>query len=277
MKYFNRHYFTDDQGESLEHRAKYGTANSVSEEKGTDNKKNNTSEYNHKYYEENKEKWQKSNNDDLYYDKDGNARFGHKNFDPNDPDFQRKDGEQIPGTDLKVFTNANGSLIVLGDGIKFSYPPGTKLTSEMKNAIADVEKSKGDLNDEQYVAKMHNVVTGFADKQGLDTDKAGVKEEKPKKSSKKSSSKKESDDNDEKEESTKSSSKKIRTFDEANEDYKKTKKLTKKTAADLNRSANERGKKTTEYYKKHKSRNYTYKSSAKHSDDLGSVLVSSLF
>ena len=188
MKYFNRKYFVDDSGDCLEHRAKNGTANSTSEERGTDSKKNNTSEYNPKYYTENTEKWSdnkksksKSSNDSLYYDKDGKARFGHKLYDPNDPDFKRTDGELIPGTNLRVFTNQNGSLIVMGDGVKFSYPPGTELTSEMKKEMAEVEKKKGSLNDEQYVAKMHNVVTKFADNQGLDTDTAGT--DKAKKSS----------------------------------------------------------------------------------------------
>lgn len=56
MGYFSKNYFIDD-GESLEHRLAYGTANSVSDKKGTDNKKNNTSEYNHAYYMKNKKKW----------------------------------------------------------------------------------------------------------------------------------------------------------------------------------------------------------------------------
>lgn len=59
MGYYNNkgHFFSDE--ESLEHRAKYGTADSVTNEKGTDNKKNNSSEYNHDYYVKNKDKWKK--------------------------------------------------------------------------------------------------------------------------------------------------------------------------------------------------------------------------
>ena len=59
MGYYNNkgHFFSDE--ESLEHRAKYGTADSVTNEKGTDNKKNNSSEYNHDYYMKNKDKWKK--------------------------------------------------------------------------------------------------------------------------------------------------------------------------------------------------------------------------
>jgi hypothetical protein len=59
MGYYNNkgHFFSEE--ESLEHRAKYGTADSVTNEKGTDGKKNNSSEYNHDYYVKNKEKWKK--------------------------------------------------------------------------------------------------------------------------------------------------------------------------------------------------------------------------
>ena len=104
MKWFNKKYFIDLDGNYLEHRAKNGTANSTSNERGTDGKKN-TSEYDHKYYTHNKAKWKnknsgkKSSNDSLFYDKDGKARFGHKLFDPNDPDFKRQNGEKYTNED----------------------------------------------------------------------------------------------------------------------------------------------------------------------------------
>lgn len=62
-----RKYFGENKGYffgksfSLEHRAAYGTANSVSDEKGSDKKKNNTSKYNHDYYMRNKDKWADNN------------------------------------------------------------------------------------------------------------------------------------------------------------------------------------------------------------------------
>lgn len=299
MKYFNRKYFTDDQGERLEHsankkHAEYGTKNSTVDEKGTDGKKNNSSEYNHEYYTENKEKWQKknkgtgkrSNNDSLYYDKDGKARFGHKLYDPNDPDFKRTDGELIPGTNLRVFTNQNGSLIVMGDGVKFSYPPGTQLTAEMKKEIADVEKNKGNLNDEQYVAKMHNAVTKFADNQGLDTDAAGTDKAKKKKSSSSSSSKKKSSSS-----SKKSSSKKSTKKEEKKEETASASTSTQKTVdgnAAFNRAksdyyANRRstphGKTTNSAAAKKKAEELKKKknTSLKQSDDLGSVFIKDIF
>ncbi|MBO7449157.1 MAG: hypothetical protein J6U54_02210, partial [Clostridiales bacterium] len=53
-----KYYGVEHYGNALAHRAKYGTADSTSNEKGADNKKNNTSEYNHDYYMRNKSKWQ---------------------------------------------------------------------------------------------------------------------------------------------------------------------------------------------------------------------------
>lgn len=278
MGNFSTHYFLVDRSEHLEHsankkHAEYGTANSVSDEKGTDNKKNNTSEYNHKYYEENKEKWadnkksssskksKLSDDDDLYYDKDGKARFGHKDYDENDPDFKRTDGTKIEGTDLRTFTNSNGSTIILGKGIKFSFPPGTKITSAMAKKLAAIEG--GDKsNKEAYVAKMLNAITGFADKQKLNTDVGSKKKSSEEKSSGSSSG---------------SSSGKLRTISEAADDYKKNDK--KKTSSVSKESVTSKGKSQTKYYKsKYKSRNYKATSKTiKHDDlDYGSILVSDL-
>lgn len=248
MKYFRTHYFTDESGEVLSHsanrkHAKRGTANSTSGEKGTDDKNNNTSEYNHGYYESNKDKWadnksskkssskkknaSKSDDDDLFYDKDGNARFGHKDYDENDEDFKRTDGEKIEGTELRTFTNKNGSTIIVGNGIKFSFPPGTKITKEMAKRIASVET--GDKKDkERYVAKMLNAVTGFADKQKLDIG------------NKKSSSKKSEKTEETKAPETKKDDE-VRNWNQVRDDYNKKKKT------------------------------------LKHSDDLGSVLVRDLY
>ena len=65
-------------GPAIEHRAKRGTANSTTNEKGTDNKSNNSSEYNHNYYMKNKEKWNGTystySKDDKDFDVDAAAR-----------------------------------------------------------------------------------------------------------------------------------------------------------------------------------------------------------
>lgn len=281
MKHFYRKYFVDDQGESLEHsankkHAKYGTVGSTSSEKGSDNKKNNTSEYNHQYYEENTEKWKdnkkkskknstRSNDDDRFYDKDGNARFGHKDYDENDEDFKRTDGEKIEGTDLRTFTNKNGSTIIMGKGIKFSFPPGTKITSSMAKQIARIEA--GDKsNKESYVAKMLNAVTGFADKQGLNTDTAGKK----KSGSKKSGSSKEKSESKSESKEKKGS----RTFAEAKKDYYSN---AKKSSSELKSEAQAKGKSQTNRYKKQKKKTTKQNAQFMHSDDIGSILIKDLF
>ena len=215
-----------NHGPYFEHRATYGTANSTTKKKGTDNKLNNSSEYNHDYYEGNKEKWSdnktssskkkknanKSDDDDLFYDKDGKARFGHKDYDPNDPDFKRTDGEKIEGTELRTFTNANGSTIILGKGIKFSFPPGTKITKEMAKRIAQAEGGSKD-DKEQYVARMLNAVTSFADKQKLSLN-----------GKKKSSKKKASSEPAQQQSEEKKDPNKLRGIMEAFNDTKKKKK-----------------------------------------------------
>lgn len=278
MKHFNRRYFIDNSGESISHsankkHAEYGTKNSVSSDRGTDGKKNNTSEYNHEYYEENKEKWSnkknssksstRSHNDDLYYDKDGNARFGHKDYDENDEDFKRTDGKKIEGTNLTTFTNKNGSTIILGNGIKFSFPPGTKITSAMAKQIARIEG--GDKsNKESYVAKMLNAVTGFADKQGLNTDTAGKK-------SSSSSSKKKSESSDTKS-SSETEKKQTSNWDKIMNKYSDKEEAPKKTVKEVVNDAQTKGKSMTEYYKKQqeeqKKKKQTKQSSqyVKHSD-----------
>lgn len=292
MGYYSNkgHFFLDDFEESLEHRAKYGTANSTTSEKGTDGKKNNSSEYNHKYYEEHKDKWKnrkkkgkkkddgntRSDNDSLYYNADGTARFGHKDYDPNDPDFQRTDGRKLEGSDLTVFTNANGSTIILGKGIKFSFPPGTKITSAMEKKLVAIEngvKDK-DKNKESYVAKMLNAVTSFADRQGLNTDTAGKKsdDKKEKSDKKKKSSGKEKEKSNSSTSTTKKAkedtqwSKTVSKYSgkssvkpQGSSDYnKKATTLTKAEATKVSDAAQERGKKMTAKVNKSSS----YKNSA---------------
>ncbi len=251
--YYGHTFF--DETPYFAHRAEYGTANSTSNKKGKDNKKDNTPEYNHKYYTEHPEKWKdnessskkktanKSDDDDLFYDKDGKARFGHKDFDPNDPDFKRTDGEKIEGTGLRTFTNSNGSTIIIGDGIKFSFPPGTKITKDMAKRIASIEG--GDKSDkERYVAKMLNAVTGFADKQKLDL---GEK----KKSSKKGSTKKEENTSQPEQQASKSTKKNESKWEPTINKYMGGD-APKKSAEDVVNDYQEKGKSTTEYYKKQK-------------------------
>jgi hypothetical protein len=96
--FINKGHFFDTNDLSLEHedgkeRAKYGTVNSTTSQKGTDGKKNNSSKYNHEYYLANKEKW-----------KEGDSDFDESNFNENN---------LIPGTDLYSFQRKDGSRVVL--------------------------------------------------------------------------------------------------------------------------------------------------------------------
>ena len=77
MGYFNTTYYN-----SLMHADTKRNLNgtSISKEKGTDNKANNTSAYNHDYYIRNKEKWQ-DNKDSKASDNTGDDKSGLKEGD----------------------------------------------------------------------------------------------------------------------------------------------------------------------------------------------------
>lgn len=128
MKYFNRQYFTDDQGESLEHRAKNGTANSTSDEKGTDNKKNNTSEYNRNYYVKNKEKWE---------DNESSTSDDKKETDTDEADFD------VDAAAMDVirgkYKNGEERKRILGDDYEIIQKRVNEL---MKQMGKDVKKSE---------------------------------------------------------------------------------------------------------------------------------------
>jgi hypothetical protein len=74
--------------------------NSTTNEKGTDGKKNNSSEYNHQYYIKNKEKWKYNNAKPKYSEyTDGDPDFDEKNYD---------DKNRLGNTDFFGFQNPMG-------------------------------------------------------------------------------------------------------------------------------------------------------------------------
>lgn len=279
MKYFNRQYFTDDQGESLEHRAKYGTANSVSEEKGTDNKKNNTSEYNHEYYMKHKEKWaQKSSYSE------GDKDFDEKNYDD--------EKNLIPNTDLYSFKNADGKTVILFEDAKWVLPDGAELTPDMKEKLQKLFASEGGPGIHDKISEVLN--SGKSDEKEFDVDaaardvirgkyKSGAERKaalgddyemvqkrvnelmKGGGSSGSKKKKSTSEASDESKSSSSSSGKKVRSFGEAYAEYKPTKEAKKKGKKFKSGSQN------AAYYKN------KGKKALKHSDDIGSVLVRDLF
>lgn len=272
MKYYSGNTFFG-YSDHFEHRAKYGTANSTSSEKGTDNKKNNTSEYNHQYYVKNKEKWAKRSN----YSKD-DKDFDEKNYD------DKKN--LIPNTDLYSFKNADGKTVVLFEDFKWTLPDGAELTSDVKKKLQELfasedrsgihDKISGVLNNgksEEFDvdAAARDVIrgkykNGAERKAALGEDYELVqKRVNEMMKQQKSSSNKSSESA-----APTSSSKKSgenRTIQEAYEDHKAEKEKAKAAA----NAAQEKGKTRTEQEKKKQQK------SVKHSDDVGSVFVRDLF
>ena len=125
--FINKGHFFNTNDLSLEHedgkeRAKYGTANSTTSQKGTDGKKNNSSKYNHEYYLANKEKW-----------KEGDSDFDESNFNENN---------LIPGTDLYSFQRKDGSRVVLFEDNKWVLPKGSKLDDATTKRLQKIFSGK---------------------------------------------------------------------------------------------------------------------------------------
>lgn len=137
----NKGHFFNANDLSLEHedgkeRAKYGTANSTTSQKGTDGKKNNSSKYNHEYYLANKEKW-----------KEGDSDFDESNFNENN---------LIPGTDLYSFQRKDGSTVVLFEDNKWVLPKGSKLDKDTTARLQKLFKGKISKNDADKVTAALN-------------------------------------------------------------------------------------------------------------------------
>ena len=100
--------------------------NSTTSEKGTDNKRNNSSAYNHEYYMKNKEKWQDNN-------KSGDAKFaeyqkGDSDFD--DANYSEKN--RLGDTDFFGFQKPDGSWVILEEDMKWTLPAGMDRAAMIK-------------------------------------------------------------------------------------------------------------------------------------------------
>ena len=111
------------------HRAKNGTMNSTTSEKGTDNKPNNSSAYNHAYYMKNKEKW------NVKYDEqtDGDKDFDDSNF---------TDENRLGDTDFYGIKNADGSWTVIEENMKWKLPAGVSRDEIIKAVGAVSQQDK---------------------------------------------------------------------------------------------------------------------------------------
>lgn len=108
----------------LEHKDK--GMNSTSNEKGTDGKNNNTSEYNHQYYMKNKEKWSSKYAEFEKGDKD----FDDKNF---------AEENRLGDTDFFAVKRPDGSWLILEEDMKWEMPAGFSKEDLLK-AISEVSK-----------------------------------------------------------------------------------------------------------------------------------------
>lgn len=264
-------YFTSNDffGDAIAHRAKYGTANSTSSDKGTDNKLNNTSEYNHKYYEQNKEKWEDN--------KSSGGKVSRGHYDPNgdDEDFKKVYGDDlknpklnmdthIKGTDFYQTTNKNGQVVLINGNKKWTLPEGVKLTAGMVQQLSSIDSKQGKQG-EAFDKAM---------KEFMDKNKFQTEDESSKKSSSKSSTKSEETKSESSSSSSSSSKKSDSKWDQIVKKYtgdEESAEDKKKKAESSVDSAQARGKKLTEYYKKKQK-------SVSHSDfeNLGSILVRDL-
>jgi len=110
--------------------------NSTSSEKGTDGKKNNTSEYNHQYYMKNKDKWRDN--------KSVQGGVSYHEYDENDPDQDSKwfkeENRLFPNRDLFAYQKPDGSWVLLEEDMCWKVPPGVK-KEDLKAAIDAFEKT----------------------------------------------------------------------------------------------------------------------------------------
>jgi len=289
--YKNKGHFFNSDDSSLEHRAKYGTANSVSQEKGTDGKKNNTSEYNHEYYMKNKEKWKGTHSEYTEGDKD----FDESNY---------SEKNRLGDTDFYGFQKEDGSWVILEEDMKFTIPAGMskadiikrleafdkeveakrqkgeKFTSEdWVNGAKNALRSKDDGEKEFDVeAAARDVISGkykngAERKAALGDDYAEVQKKvnellKKGGSSKKSSS---SSDSQSSSSSSSSSSGEKRDWSKVKSDYYGTKKVDKSTAQKNIAAAQKKGESMTKHYSKQAMKTKK-RSSIVHFDENGAII-----
>lgn len=105
----------------LEHKDK--GMNSTSNEKGTDGKRNNTSEYNHQYYMKNKEKWGVKTETGTQKDWDEFDKLSEEN--------------RIGDSDFFAKRNADGTWTIYEEDMVWRLPKGVELDADMKKALSE--------------------------------------------------------------------------------------------------------------------------------------------
>lgn len=152
-------------GPAIEHRAKRGTANSTTNEKGTDNKNNNSSEYNHNYYMKNKEKW---NGTYSTYSKD-DKDFDDKNY---------SEANRLGDTDFYGWQKEDGSWVILEEDMKFTVPKGMSkadIISKLEAFDKEIEarRQAGEkYTNEDWVNGAKRALSSKSDEKDFDVDAA---------------------------------------------------------------------------------------------------------
>lgn len=151
MKYFNVTYF-----DSLEHAATKRDLNgtSISSEKGTDGKANNTSAYNHDYYMRNKEKWQDN--------KSSSDKKGDKNEDK-EFDVDAAAMDVIRGR----YGNGEDRKKALGDDYEMIQRRVNEIYKEKGWSTKGGSSSESSGNGEKKEDKKKGVVQSTFEKYGL--------------------------------------------------------------------------------------------------------------
>lgn len=139
--------------------------NSTSNEKGTDGKKNNSSEYNHDYYMKNKEKWQ---------DNKGGAKYGE--YEDGDPDFDDKNFDEknrLGDTDFFGFQKPDGSWVILEEDMKWTVPAGMS-KEDMTKALESFSKrvEEGNLSFKEWQKAATEAINSASKKKEFDVDAA---------------------------------------------------------------------------------------------------------
>lgn len=120
MGYFNMTYY-----DSLMHSGTKRNLNgtSVSNEKGTDNKANNTSAYNHDYYMRHKDKWGVKTETGTQKDWDEFDKLSEEH--------------RIGDSDFFAKQNADGTWTIYEEDMVWRLPKGVELDADMKKALSE--------------------------------------------------------------------------------------------------------------------------------------------
>ena len=140
--------------------------NSTTSEKGTDNKRNNSSAYNHEYYMKNKEKWQDNK-------KSGDAKFaeyqkGDSDFD--DANYSEKN--RLGDTDFFGFQKPDGSWVILEEDMKWTLPAGMDRAEMIKALEAfdkEMEAKRGNYTSKDWQEAANKAINSASKKKSSDS------------------------------------------------------------------------------------------------------------